>query len=51
VHVPTPFVERLATEEESKAGIAEPKMLNQSAAELQTAYRKRFGTRPSASFG
>jgi hypothetical protein len=35
VHVLMPFVERLATAEELKAGMIEPKVLNQSAAELQ----------------
>jgi len=40
VHVLTPFIERLATEEERKAGIVDPKVLNQSAAELQRRQRK-----------
>jgi hypothetical protein len=35
VHVLTPFVERLATEEETKAGVIPPEMLNRSPAELQ----------------
>jgi hypothetical protein len=33
-------VERLATEEERKAGITDPKVLNQSAVELQRRYRE-----------
>jgi len=40
VHVLTPFVERLATEEERKAGITDPKVLNQSPADLQKRYRR-----------
>lgn len=35
VHVLTPFVERLATEGERKAGVPEPTVLNRSPAELQ----------------
>ena len=35
VHVLTPFVERLATEEERKAGIVSPEVLNCTPAELQ----------------
>jgi len=40
VHVLTPFVERLATEEEKKAGITPPEVPNRSPAELQRRYRK-----------
>lgn len=40
VHVLTPFVERLATEEERKAGIADPKVLNQTPEELQRRHRR-----------
>jgi len=35
VHVLTPFVERLATEEEKKAGLVPPDVLNRTPAELQ----------------
>ena len=42
VHVLTPFVARLATEEEKKEGIAPPEMLNKTPAELQRRYRKEF---------
>jgi len=35
----TPFVERLATQEEKKAGIASPEVLNRTPAELQRRYR------------
>jgi len=40
VHVLTPFVERLATEEEKKRGIISPEVLNRSTAELQQRYRQ-----------
>ena len=40
VHVLTPFVERLATEKERKAGMVPPQVLNQTPAELQRRYRK-----------
>ena len=39
VHVLTPFVERLATEEEQKAGMVSPEVLNRSPAELQSRFR------------
>ena len=42
VHALTPFVERLATEEEKKAGIISPDLLNRSPAELQRRFRKGF---------
>jgi len=42
VHVLTPFVERLATEEEKKRGIISPDLLNRSPAELQRRFRKEF---------
>lgn len=42
VHVLTPFVERLATEEERKAGLILPDVLNRSPAELQRQYRRRL---------
>jgi hypothetical protein len=38
VHVLTPFVERLATEEEKKAGRVPPEVLNRTPAELQRCY-------------
>jgi len=40
VHVLTPFVERLATEEEKQAGMVPPEGLNKTLAELQRRYRK-----------
>lgn len=43
VHVLTPFVERLATEEEKKAGRVPPEVLNRTPAQLQKRYRKDFG--------
>jgi len=47
VHVLTPFVERLPTEE--KAGIVSQEVLNRMPAELQREYRKRIpGTARSA---
>jgi len=46
VHVLTPFVERLATEEEKKAGMVPPEVLNRTPAELQRQYRKEFGRPP-----
>jgi len=42
VHVLTPFVERLATDEEKKRGIISPDLLNKSPAELQRRFRKQF---------
>ena len=42
VHVLTPFVERLATDEEKKRGIISPDLLNKSPAELQRRFRKEF---------
>jgi len=45
VHVLTPFVERLATDEERKAGIISPDLLNRSPAELQRRFRKQFPER------
>ena len=42
VHVLTPFVERLATDEEKKRGIVSPDLLNRSPAELQRRFRKEF---------
>jgi len=50
VRVLTPFVdlsagreaERLATEEERKAGLTAPEVLNQSPADLQRRFRKDF---------
>jgi hypothetical protein len=43
VHVLTPFVERLATETEKKAGRVPPEVLNQTPVELQRTYRKANG--------
>jgi len=40
VHVLTPFVERLATEAETKAGMVSADVLNRSSAELQRRYRE-----------
>ena len=40
VHVLTPFVERLATPQERKAGIPDPALLNRTPAELQRKCRK-----------
>ena len=40
VHVLTPFVERLATEDEKKAGAISPEVLNRTPGELQRRYRK-----------
>jgi len=42
VHVLTPFVERLATDEEKKRGVISPDLLNKSPAELQRRFRKEF---------
>jgi len=39
VHALTPFVERLATEEEKKRGTIPPEALNRTAAELQRRYK------------
>jgi len=36
----TPFVERLETEEERKAGMVTPEVLNRTSAELQQEYRR-----------
>jgi len=41
VHSLTPFVERLATEEEKRRGIISPEALNRSPAELQRMHRTR----------
>lgn len=38
VHVLTPFVERLATEEEREAGVISPEVLNRTPGELQQRY-------------
>jgi len=40
VHVLTPVAERLATEEERKAGLISPELLHQMPAELQRWFRK-----------
>ena len=40
VHVLTPFVERLGTEEEKKRGVISPEVLNRTPGELQRRYRK-----------
>ena len=40
VHVRTPFVERLATDEEKKTGAMSSDVLNRTPAELQRRYRK-----------
>ncbi len=42
VHVLTPFVERLATQDEKKRGIISPESLDKSPAELQRRFRKEF---------
>ena len=42
VHVLTPFVERLATEEERKAGVSDPKVLKRTPGELQRGHRRGF---------
>jgi len=42
VHVLTPFVERLATDDERKRGVISPNLLNKSPAELQRRFRKEF---------
>jgi hypothetical protein len=42
VHSLTPFVERLATEDERKRGIIAPDLLNRSPADLQRRFRKEF---------
>jgi len=44
VHVLTPFVERLATEEEKKAGVVSPVVLNRSPAELQRRHTRERRT-------
>lgn len=41
-HALTPFVERLATEEERKQGVIAPSVLNKSPAELQRRFRKEY---------
>jgi len=52
VHVLTPFVERLATEEEKDAGTISPEVLGRSPAELQPQYRKERRARsPKAPVG
>jgi hypothetical protein len=43
VHVLTPFVERLATADERKAGMVPKDVLNRTPAELQRRYRKANG--------
>jgi hypothetical protein len=43
VHVLTPFVERLATEAERKAGIPDPTALNRPPEELQRRFRADQG--------
>ncbi len=40
VHVLTPFVERLATVEERKMGVADPAALNRTPGKLQRRYRQ-----------
>jgi hypothetical protein len=42
VHVLTPFVERLATDEEKKRGVISVDILNKSPAGLQRRFRKEF---------
>jgi hypothetical protein len=42
VHVLTPFVERLATEDEKKAGMISPEVLNKTPAEMQRMYRREM---------
>ena len=42
VHVLTPFVERLATNEEKERGVVSPDLLNKSPGELQRRFRKQF---------
>ena len=42
VHCLTPFIERLATEEERKIGIVAPDLLNKSPAELQRRFQKEL---------
>ena len=42
MHVLTPFVERLATDDEKKRGVISPNLLNKSPAELQRRFRKEF---------
>jgi hypothetical protein len=44
----TPFVERLAMEEERKAGLPDPEVLKRSPPELQRRYGKEGGGRTSA---
>jgi predicted secreted protein len=39
----TPFVERSATEEERKAGVISPEVLNRMAAEVHRGFRDRRG--------
>jgi len=43
-----PFVERLATAEEQKAGVPDPTVLNRTPAELQRRYRKDFSAKADA---
>jgi hypothetical protein len=38
----TPFVERLATEEEKKEGIVSPDLLERSPAELQRGFKNEY---------
>jgi len=42
VHVLTPFVEPLATEEERKVGMSGPKALNRTPGESQRGHRRGF---------
>jgi len=42
VHVLTPFVERLATDEENKRGVIAPHLLSNLPGELQRRFRKEF---------
>ena len=41
VHVLTPFVERLATEEEKKAGVIPPDILDRTSTDLQRKFREQ----------
>jgi len=41
----TPFVERLATDEERKRGMISPDLLGRSPSELQRRFRKEFPKR------
>jgi hypothetical protein len=50
VHVLTPFVERLATDEEKKRGIISPDLLNRTPADLQRQFRREIRS-PMGEFG